>query len=219
MTRAKLLVFHGGPRPDWNTATLLRNAAEGAALAGAEVEWVDLYSLRYTGCMSCFACKLRDGPSRGRCSLRDELTPVLDRLDQVEALLIGSPIYFGSVTGETRSFLERLVFPFYTYTNPPRSLFPKRIRVGAVYSMQLTEERAEAAGYWQHLGTMERFLDLVFGPVERVASFDTCQFEDYGRMVADRFDPVHKAQRRREVFPLDCQRAKELGARLVGSRL
>lgn len=40
--------------------------------------------------------------------------------------------------------------------------------------------------------------------------FDTCQVDDYSKVARESFDPVHKAQRRQEVFPQDCQRAYEL---------
>ncbi len=211
----KILVVHGGPRSRGNTATLLEHAIEGARSAGAEVEPVDLYALDFKGCRSCFACKLRDGKSYGRCAQRDDLSPFLEKVEQADAILIGSPIYLGSVTGETRSFLERLIFPRFTYTDPPKSLFPKRIPVGVIYTMGNGEQRATEGGYWHHLGVMESLLGLVFGKVERLASFDTLQFDDYAKVVADRFDPVHKAKRKREVFPLDCQKARDLGARLA----
>lgn len=57
-----------------------------------------------------------------------------------------------------------------------------------------------------------------FGHAESLYSFDTLQFDDYSKVVADRFDPEQKAQRRAEVFPLDCRKAFELGARLADIR-
>jgi multimeric flavodoxin WrbA len=211
----KVVVVNGGPRKGWNTATLLDRAAEGAWDAGAEVERVELYDLDFKGCRSCFTCKTRGGKSYGRCALRDDLNPVLERIEAADALLIGSPIYFGSVTGETRSFLERLLFPFFTYTNPPESLLSRRISVGVIYTMNVEERQAEDMGYWNHLARTEGALERAFGSVERLASFDTLQFEDYTKVVADRFDPVHKRQRHDDVFPADCQKARELGERLV----
>jgi len=89
--------------------------------------------------------------------------------------------------------------------------------VGVIYTMGNPEQRAIEAGYEQHLGVTESVLELVFGKVERLASYDTLQFEDYAKVVADRFDPVHKARRHRDVFPEDRSRARELGARLVAA--
>jgi multimeric flavodoxin WrbA len=119
----KVLAINGSPRKKWNTATLLQNALEGAASRGAETELVHLYDHSYTGCTSCFACKLKGGKSYGKCAVQDELTPVLEKIPDVNALILGFPIYFGTVTGMMRSFMERLLFPYLVYTNPPTSLF------------------------------------------------------------------------------------------------
>ena len=63
------------PRSAWNTATLVREAAKGAEKQGAEVELLDLYKLeKFTGCVSCFGCKLPQ--SLGKCICRDGLTSV-----------------------------------------------------------------------------------------------------------------------------------------------
>jgi len=50
-----------------------------------------------------------------------------------------------------------------------------------------------------------------------LCSYDTYQFEDYSKVVATRFDPEKKAKRRKEVFPIDCEKAFKLGARLAGN--
>ena len=59
-------------------------------------------------------------------------------------------------------------------------------------------------------------LERIFGASESLCSYDTYQFEDYSKVFAPRFNPEKKAQRRREVFPLDCTKAFEMGVRLVG---
>ena len=49
-----------------------------------------------------------------------------------------------------KSFMERLMFPFYRYTtsdDPTPSLFPKRIHTGFVYTMGAPEERVNEVGY------------------------------------------------------------------------
>jgi len=64
----KVMAINGSPRKNWNTATLLEKALEGAASEGAETEIVHLYDLEFKGCTSCFACKLKGGKSLARCS-------------------------------------------------------------------------------------------------------------------------------------------------------
>jgi multimeric flavodoxin WrbA len=211
----KVMAVNGSPRKMWNTATLLKRALQGAASQGAETELVHLYDLKFTGCTSCFACKTRGGKSYGRCAVKDDLQPVLKKIAAADALILGSPIYFGIVSGEMRSFMERLLFPYFTYTDPPQSLFPKKIPTGFIYTMNITEEMMKDWGYEQQFGNNQRLLEMVFGASESLCSFDTYQFKDYAKVVADRFDPEQKARRRREVFPQDCDQALALGARLA----
>lgn len=57
---------------------------------------------------------------------------------------------------------------------------------------------------------------IVLGGVETLLCFDTCQLDDYSKVLSTRLDPEAKARRREEVFPLDCAKARELGARPCG---
>lgn len=212
----KIIAFNGSPRKKWNTATLLKKVLEGARSQGAETELIHLYDLDYKGCESCFSCKTIGNKSYGRCAVDDELTPALKKVEEADAVILGSPIYFGTVSGEMRSFMERLMFPYLTYTVPTQSLFPKRIKTGFIYTMNITEEQLKEYQYTVHVGINQRTLKTLFGTSESLFSFDTYQFKDYSGVVADRFDPEHKAKRRQEIFPEDCERAFEMGARFAG---
>jgi multimeric flavodoxin WrbA len=213
----QVIGINGSPRTQWNTATLVAKALEGGAAQGAQTELVHLYDLDFKGCTSCFACKTRGGKSYGRCAMKDGLTEVLDKIAMADGLVIGSPVYFGSVTGETRSFMERLLFPYLTYTVPYGSLFPKKLATAFIYTMNVTEERSREFGYEQFIKANERYAQLLLGSAESLCAFDTCQVDDYGKVVIESFDPVHKAKRRAEALPLDCQQAFEMGRRLAGA--
>jgi hypothetical protein len=82
--------------------------------------------------------------------------------------------------------------------------------------MNVNEEQARANGYSQQLALGENYLKRVFGAAESLYSYDTLQFHDYSKMVADRFDEAAKRRVHAEVFPQDCQKAFELGVRLAG---
>src|SRR5512137_578565 len=122
----KVYAINGSPRKNWNTAMLLEHALKGAAAKGAETELIHLYDLNFKGCTSCFACKLKGGKSYGKCAMKDGLTPLLEKLAEADAFILGSPIYFGTITGEMRSFMERLLFQYLEYTRPPGSLFGRK---------------------------------------------------------------------------------------------
>ena len=211
----KVIAINGSPRKKWNTATLLEKALEGAASEGAETEIIHLYDLNFKGCTSCFACKLKDGKSYGKCAMKDELTPVLERLKDADAVILGSPIYLGNSTGEMRSFMERYVFPYLVYSNDLPSLYPKNIPVGFIYTMGVKEEYFDMFGLRKTIEVNEYMAKRIFGYSESLCCTDTYQFDDYSKYVADMFDLEEKAKRREEVFPQDCEKAFEMGVRLV----
>jgi multimeric flavodoxin WrbA len=208
-----VVAINGSPRKKWNTGTLLEHAVKGAASKGAKTTLVHLYDLQYKGCISCFSCKKRDGKSYGTCAVKDDLTPVLETIRTADGLILGSPIYFGTVSGEMKSFLERLLFSSLAYTDPPISLFPKKIRAGFIYTMNATEEQVGTYGIEHTVALNDRYLNRIFGSGESLLCFDTWQFDDYSKVVADRFDAAKKAKRREEVFPKDCEKAFQMGAR------
>jgi multimeric flavodoxin WrbA len=214
----KVIAFNGSPRKKWNTATLLEKALEGSASRGAEIELVHLYDLDFKGCQSCFACKTKGSKSYGKCAIKDDLTPILKKIEEIDAIILGSPIYFGTVSGEMRSFMERLLFPYRPYADPrdpQQSLFPKKIHTGFIYTMNATEEQMKEWEFDQHPRLNARFLHLIFGASESLFCYDTYQFENYSKVVADRFDPEKKAKRRKEVFPVDCEKAFAMGCRFA----
>jgi multimeric flavodoxin WrbA len=211
----KVIAINGSPRKKWNTATLLEKALEGAASEGAETELIHLYDLNFKGCTSCFACKLKDGKSYGKCALNDELTHVLAKLKDVDAVILGSPVYLGNSTGEMRSFMERFIFPYLVYSANPTTLYPKNIPVGYIYTLGATEEYLDVFGFRNVIKLNEGVTARIFGYSESMYSTDTYQFDDYSKYVSDRFDPAEKAKRRKEVFPLDCEKALEMGKRFV----
>ena len=211
----KVIAFNGSPRKKWNTATLLQKALDGAASRGAETEIFHLYELNYKGCVSCFACKTKNGKSYGMCSAKDDLTSILRKVKEVDAIILGSPIYYGTVTGEMKSFMERLMFPYSTYTDPPGTLFSRKISTAFIYTLNAPEESIKERGYDRYFNANGMTLERIFGSSETLCSFDTYQFEDYSKYVAPRFDPLKKAKRREEVFPKDCENAFAMGARLV----
>ena len=211
----KAIAINGSPRKKWNTATLLERALEGAASEGAETEIIHLYDLNFKGCISCFACKLKDGKSYGKCAMNDELTPVLEKLKDADAVILGSPIYLGNSTGEMRSFMERYIFPFLVYSENPRSLYPRNIPLGYIYTTGAKEENFDVFGLHKVIELNEGVATRIFGYSESLYSTDTYQFDDYLKYVADRFDPEEKAKRREEVFPKDCEKAFEMGIRFI----
>jgi len=210
-----VLAINGSPRKKWNTVQLLEHALKGAETKGASTELIHLYDLNYQGCTSCFSCKLIGGKSYGNCAIQDELTPVLEKVLQADALVLGTPIYMGTATGEMRSFLERLIYPYLVYDPQRSSLFPKKMPTAFIYTMGADDAWVKEMGYEAQFRLTAMSLERIFGSSEYLSVTDTLQFDDYAKYVSSAFNPEAKERRHREIFPYECKKAYELGQRLV----
>ena len=213
----KVLAVNGSPRKNWNTALALQSALDGAASAGAETGLIHLMGLRFTGCVSCFACKRHEN-NAAVCVIKDDLRAVLEEAMTADVILVGSPVYFGNLDAFALAFLERLLFMNYTYSMEHPSKLDRKIAGGLILTMNATDDLLEPLGYsrlFRHYAdTMNRVL---LGPAEYLAVTDTLQFTDYSRYMSSIFDPAHKKRMREEKFPEDLKRCRELGRRLASA--
>jgi multimeric flavodoxin WrbA len=148
--------------------------------------------------------------------MKDDLTPVLKLIeDQANAPVLGTPIYFGSMLGEMRSCMERLLFAPLVYSQLPRSLFPRTLRTGIIYTMNVSEEMSVQRGYLTMMNAAEASLKMIFGEAETLCCYDTYQFSDYSKFVLEHFDSGKRASRRQKIFHVDCQKAFDLGHRFT----
>ncbi len=205
--------INGSPRKRCNTGTLIEHALQGARSKGAETECINLYDFEYKGCRSCYACK-REGPGYGVCAIHDDLTPILDRVTTADALILGTPIFYGSANGEMRSFLERLLFPRKSWDDWT-SLVEKKIPVGIIFTMGAPDDLMKQMGYEAHLNLIEQFIRDIFGSCESVYVTNTVHVPDYSKFRMRYFDADAKIKRRKEVFPQDCEKAYSMGVRFV----
>ena len=211
----KIIGINGSPRKNCNTATMLKSALDGASRQGAETKLVHLYDYRFQGCISCFACKKADG--HGVCAMKDEVTPLLRELETVDALILGSPIYVGNITGVMRCFLERAIFCNGTYKPDPVTCFPRKIKVGFIYTMGVPEKHLAEYGSIQDLKFMENLLKRTYGSIESLYAFDTYQFDDYSKYNVV-FDVEAKEEHRRNQFQIDCENTFQMGVRFAAGK-
>jgi multimeric flavodoxin WrbA len=135
----------------------------------------------------------------------------LNKAIDADVILIGSPIYFSDVTGETRSFLERFFFPGMTYNKDHGLTYPKRLNVGWVFTMN-----APGEFYREMFDGIVNITNRIIGKSEYTMAYHTQQFEDYSKYAATMFDVDMVKKRHIEQFPKDCEAAFEMGRRLAG---
>ena len=207
----KIIIIDGGPRKNFNTASMLQQFAQGAASVSSEIEvkTVRLYELDYKGCMSCMACKIK-GKASNVCKFKDALMPVLEEIAQADGLALGSPIYFGDVTGQMRTFLERLAFPWLSY-NDYSMTAPKRMPVVLMETMNGSIDRNNSQGY----GSMEYCINAALGQVEHVNAYNTYQVKNYERFELAGFSEEAKRRYREEHWQQDLLKAFDAGKRMA----
>ena len=211
----KIMIIDGGPRKTFNTASMLQKFAEGASSVSNEIEvkTVRLYGLDYKGCMSCMACKIKEKASN-ICKFKDALTPVLEEIAEADGIVLGSPIYFADVTGQMRSFLERLAFPWLSY-NDYSLTAPKKMPVVLIETMNGKPDANNSQGY----GSMEFCIKAALGEPEHVVAYNTYQVKNYDRFELGAFSEEAKRQYREEHWEQDLLKAYEAGVRMAESIL
>ena len=197
----KIIIIDGGPRATFNTASMLKKFAEGAGSVSNEIEvkTVRLYGLDYKGCMSCMACKIK-GKASNVCKFKDALTPVLEEIAQADGLVLGSPIYFGDVTGQMRTFLERLAFPWLSY-NDYSMTAPKRMPVVLLETMNGLPNRNNSQGF----GSMEYCIANALGQPDKLYAYNTYQVKNYANFELGGFSEEAKRKYREEHWEEDLQ--------------
>ena len=207
----KIMIIDGGPRKNFNTASMLQKFAEGATSVSSDIEvkTVRLYDLDYKGCMSCMACKIK-GRASNVCKFKDALTPILEEIAQADGLVLGSPIYFGQITGQMQAFLERLSFPWLSY-NDYSMTAPKRMPVVLMETMNGLPDKNNSQGY----GPMEYCITSALGEPEHINAYNTYQVKNYDRFELAAFSESAKRQYRDENWEQDLQKAYDAGKRMA----
>lgn len=105
-------------------------------------------------------------------------------------LILGSPIYFSDVTGEMRSFLERLLFMNLSYEKLSSdgrggSNFKGRINTGFIFTMNVNQEQATFLRYNRIFEGLQSLQRLLNGKWEYMMSYDTYQFKDYSKYAVE----------------------------------
>ncbi len=76
---------------------------------GAQVEKVYLVDRRVEFCTNCRTCTQKEGVSRGRCVIEDDMAEILALIEDSDAVVLASPMNNGTVTAVMKRFIERLI--------------------------------------------------------------------------------------------------------------
>jgi multimeric flavodoxin WrbA len=99
----KVLLINGSPRPNGNTALVLREMEQVFAQEGVEVETVRIGGQAIRGCVACYQCA-----EPGKCVFDDLVNETAPKFEAADGLVVASPVYYASANATTIAFLDRL---------------------------------------------------------------------------------------------------------------
>jgi len=123
----QVLVILGSPRKKGNSFTLAARISRGAKSVGAEVETLFLQDMKISPCRGCDTCQKPD--SKG-CAIKDDMQKIYPKLIKAAAWVIASPVYWFTMSAQTKIFMDRC-YALTAYTKNPFA--GKRIAIAMSY--------------------------------------------------------------------------------------
>lgn len=100
---SKIVFLNGSNRKNGNLQTIFQKIVEGADANNVEIKTFNLAKLNISACKGCFHCRQHD-----HCIISDDMSKVLDEIINADYVVIGSPIYFFQISGQTKLMIDRL---------------------------------------------------------------------------------------------------------------
>lgn len=102
MTHKKITAFVSSPQKDGLVSRLCREVLQGATSSGATGEIINLYEYKINHCKGCWACY-----KKGACIQKDDLEHLYEKVKESSGIILGSPVYMGSIPGIMKNFFDR----------------------------------------------------------------------------------------------------------------
>ena len=126
----KVTILIGSPRKHGSTRILAEEAERGIREQGVETEFIFLNDLKFRGCQACYYCKKNDVAA---CAVQDDMQKIYSLMQESAGLIVATPIYFGGVTAQTKTWLDRL-FPYIGINLSPK--LPKSKKVSFIFTQK-----------------------------------------------------------------------------------
>lgn len=101
----KVLFINGSPHQNGCTYTALKEVADTLEHQGIETEFLYLGVKPIAGCIACGSCF-----QTGKCFVNDKVNEFIDKLPLLDGVVIGSPVYYASASGQLTAFLDRAFY-------------------------------------------------------------------------------------------------------------
>lgn len=106
----KILVLNGSPRPNGNTAGMVKVFQEAAQEHGHQVNVFNVCNMNIKGCLACEYCH---GIGNGQCVQKDDMQEIYTELKDIEMLVLAAPIYYHGISGQLKCVIDRFYSALY----------------------------------------------------------------------------------------------------------
>ena len=130
-----ILGINGSPRIGGNTDILLDRALDGARSLGAKAEKITLNKLKFSPCQECE--NIRDD---GSCIIEDDMQRLYERIEEADAIIIASPVFFGSLSAQTKMMIDRFQCAWRAKYILNKEIFGKK-KVGVFISAEASDRK------------------------------------------------------------------------------
>lgn len=101
----KVLLINGSPNEYGCTYTALKEMIDVFTANGVETELVYLGKQPIAGCIACGKCY-----ETGKCIFSDKVNEIMEKIDEFDGIVLGSPVYYAGPAGQLCAFLDRLFY-------------------------------------------------------------------------------------------------------------
>lgn len=106
----KILVLNGSPRPNGNTAGMVKTFHQAAEGHGHQVKMFNVCKMNIKGCLACEYCH---GKGHGQCVQKDDMQEIYAELNDTEMLILAAPIYYHGISGQLKCVIDRFYSALY----------------------------------------------------------------------------------------------------------
>lgn len=158
----KVIGVSASPRKEGNTAWIINTILDGAKAQGAETQSWHFSDLDIQPCRGCLACHSGD-QDRG-CVINDDMQQLYDALAHADALVLGSPVYMGQMSGQAKIFTDRL----FAQITPRFSPHFKEEHAGKKLMLVFTQGNPDAGMFQVYFDYTKHMFQLLEFDVQQV---------------------------------------------------
>ena len=203
----KVYALNASPRKGWNSDQMLESFIKGVSdtAPNIEIEKVNIYSLDFKGCRSCFACQLKATES-GHCLFRDGAYDLIRGIKSGDGLAFAAPVYYFDVPSQMRAIIERLLYP---------GNADHEIPVAAIYTMNQRQQNMEKY-FKRHLDDIAFFFRNEFlTEPDQIYVQNTLHWKNPEKYQFPLEQYEDKAKYRESQYPADLKACYDAGIRFA----